>query len=191
MRPAGAGSEVPNGSVIAGHSPRNQLPTANEITRPDLPPVPKRTSMSPPPATPLGFEPPRPHSSPPAYQPSPQPFVGSYLRSPDPQAVSQLTTTPKVATASRPFSYYILLAVSAARPLRDFNVRHHLGAALDSSGLAWRELVPHDADAPRRENRRAPRQQPSTTAGKPKVRARFPLELQGRKDTARDTNEDA
>ena len=114
MRPAGAGSEAPNGSVIAGHSPRNQLPTANEITRPDLPPVPKPTSMSPPPATPSGFEPPRPHSSPPAYQPSPQPFVGSYLNSPDPQAVSQLTTTPpEVTSASRPFSYYILLAVSA------------------------------------------------------------------------------
>jgi hypothetical protein len=69
--------------------------------------------MSPPSAAPSGFEPPRPHSSPPAYQPTPQPFVGSYLKSPDPQAVSQLTTTPKVVTASRPFSYYILLAVSA------------------------------------------------------------------------------
>jgi hypothetical protein len=69
--------------------------------------------MSPPRATPLGFEPPRPHSSPPAYQPSQQPFVGSYLNSPDPQAVSQLTTTPEVTSASRPFSYYILLAVSA------------------------------------------------------------------------------
>jgi serine/threonine protein kinase len=113
MRPAGAGSEVPNGSVIAGRSPRNQQSTANEITRPDLPPVPKPSAMSPPSAAPSGFEPPRPHSSPPAYQPTPQPFVGSYLKSPDPQAVSQLTTTPKVVTASRPFSYYILLAVSA------------------------------------------------------------------------------
>jgi eukaryotic-like serine/threonine-protein kinase len=113
MRPDGAGSDMPNESVIAGHSPRNQLPSANEITRPDLPPVPKPTSMSPPRATPLGFEPPRPHSSPPAYQPSQQPFVGSYLNSPDPQAVSQLTTTPEVTSASRPFSYYILLAVSA------------------------------------------------------------------------------
>jgi hypothetical protein len=39
--------------------------------------------------------------------------VGSYLNSPDPQAVSQLTTTPQVTSASRPFSYYILLALSA------------------------------------------------------------------------------
>ena len=100
--------------MIAGHSPRNQQPSANEITRPDLPPVPKPSTMSPPPAAPSGFEPPRPHSSPPANQPTLQPFVGSYLNSPDPHAVSQLTTaSPEVTSASRPFSYYILLAVSA------------------------------------------------------------------------------
>jgi eukaryotic-like serine/threonine-protein kinase len=114
MRPAGAGSGVPDGSVIATHSPRNQLPTANEITRPDLPPVPKPSSMSPPRATPSGFTPASPYSSPPAYQPTRQPFTGSYLSSPDPHAVSRLTTAPpEVAAASRPVSYYILLAVSA------------------------------------------------------------------------------
>jgi eukaryotic-like serine/threonine-protein kinase len=114
MQPAGTASGAPNGSVIAGHSQRNQLPTANEITRPDLPPMPKRSAMSPPPAAPSGFEPPRPHSSPPAYQPSPQPFASSYLNSPDPHAASQLTTaSPEVTSASRPLSYYILLAVSA------------------------------------------------------------------------------
>src|SRR6186997_2404267 len=77
MDPTGASTQLPDGSVIAGHSPRNQLPTANEITRPDSPPVPKPTSMPPPPVTSLGFDPPKPHSSPPAYQPSPQPFGGS------------------------------------------------------------------------------------------------------------------
>ena len=112
--PAGTAGRVPNGSVIAGHSPRNQLPTANEITRPDLPPVPKPSAMSPPPAAPLGFEPPRPHSSPPAYQPARNhsPAVISIRQIP--HAVSQLTTAPpEVTTASRPFPYYILLAVSA------------------------------------------------------------------------------
>jgi eukaryotic-like serine/threonine-protein kinase len=114
MQSAGTGSGVPDGSVLATHSPRNPLPTANEITRPDLPPVPEPSSMSPPPATSSGSAPASPYSSQPAYQPTPQPFAGSYLSSPGPQAMSRLTTAPpEVATVSRPISYYILLAVSA------------------------------------------------------------------------------
>jgi serine/threonine protein kinase len=114
MRPAGAGSGVPDGSVIATRPARNQPPAVSEITRPDLPPVREPPPMSPPPGTPSGFEPPSPYSSSPAYQRTPQPFAGSHVTSPDPHAISRLTTAPPEVTAgSRPVSYYILLAVSA------------------------------------------------------------------------------
>jgi serine/threonine protein kinase len=113
MEPTAARNRAPDGS-IPPPSARRHSPTANEITKPDLPPVPGPDSSSTShPATLSGFEPPRPYISAP-YQSASQPFVASHLGSGDPHARSQLTTSPPdVAAPSRPVAYYILLAVSA------------------------------------------------------------------------------
>jgi eukaryotic-like serine/threonine-protein kinase len=114
MEPAGANGGALGGRVITTSSPRTQSPTANEITRPDLPPVsgPDSSSTSPPHAELSGFEPASPYPAAPAYQPLQQPLAGSYLSSGNPNA--QLTTSPpEVTVASRPAPYYILLALSA------------------------------------------------------------------------------
>jgi eukaryotic-like serine/threonine-protein kinase len=116
MEPAGANGRALGGRVITTSSPRTQSPTASEITKPDLPPVPGPdfSSTSPPHAKLSGFEPASPYPAAPAYQPLQQPFGGSYLSSENPNVMSQLTTSPReVVVASRPASYYILLALSA------------------------------------------------------------------------------
>jgi len=115
MEQVGARSRAPDGRA-SPPSPRRQSPTANEITKPDLPlvPGPDSSSTSSHPATLSGFEPPSPHPSAPAYRPASQPFAAGHLGSDDPYARSQLTTSPPdVAAPSRPVAYYILLAVSA------------------------------------------------------------------------------
>jgi eukaryotic-like serine/threonine-protein kinase len=113
MEPTAARNRALDGS-IPPQSPRRHSPTANEITKPDLPPVPGPDSSSTSHAAILsGFEPPRPYISAP-YQSASQPFVASHLGSGDPYARSQLTTSPPdVVAPSRPVAYYILLAVSA------------------------------------------------------------------------------
>ena len=116
MEPAGANGRALGERVITTSSPRTQSPTASEITKPDLPPVPGPdfSSTSPPHAKLSGFEPASPYPAAPAYQPLQQPFGGSYLSSENPNVMSQLTTSPReVVVASRPASYYILLALSA------------------------------------------------------------------------------
>jgi serine/threonine protein kinase len=116
MEPAGANGRALGERVITTSSPRTQSPTASEITKPDLPPVPGPdfSSTSPPQAKLSGFEPASPYPAAPAYQPLQQPFGGSYLSSENPNVMSQLTTSPReVVVASRPASYYILLALSA------------------------------------------------------------------------------
>ena len=116
MERAGANGRALGGRVITTSSPRLQSPTASEITKPDLRPVPgpDSSSTSPPHAKLSGFEPASPYPAAPAYQPLQQPFGGSYLSSENPNALSQLTTSPpEVIVASRPASYYILLALSA------------------------------------------------------------------------------
>jgi serine/threonine protein kinase len=116
MEPAGANGRALGGRVITTSSPRTQSPTAGEITKPDLPPVPgpDSSSTSSPHAKLSGFEPASPYPAAPAYQPLQQPFGGSYLGSENPNAMSQLTASPpEVIVASRPASYYILLALSA------------------------------------------------------------------------------
>jgi len=114
MDPAGEFPRVPDGGVATHQSPDTQPPIASEITRPDLPPVSgvDPSTQSQPAAGLTGFESASPYHSAPAYQASPSPFTGSYLSSADPYAMSQLTTSPPEA-ASRPASYYVLLAVSA------------------------------------------------------------------------------
>ena len=114
MDPAGEFLQVPDGGVATHQSPDTQPPIASEITRPDLPPVSgvDPSTQSQPVAGLAGFESASPYHSAPAYQASPSPFTGSYLSSADPYAMSQLTTSPPEA-ASRPASYYVLLAVSA------------------------------------------------------------------------------
>ena len=116
MDPSGGFPQVPDAGVVTHQSPHTQPPIANEITRPDLPPVSgvDPSTLSQPAAGLAGFEPASPYHSAPAYQASPPPFTGSYLSSGDPYAMSQLTTSPPEATTtSRPASYYVLLAVSA------------------------------------------------------------------------------
>ena len=108
-------TQMADASVITPPSPSTHPPVANEITKPDLPPVtgPDPSVAFPPPTGLPAFESTSPYQTGTAFQSSPPQFAGSYLSSGDAYTLSQLTTSPPEAARSRPIAYYALLALGA------------------------------------------------------------------------------